>query len=95
MIAESDDSTSQHVTVINDAMAKSPVAGKYDVTVDPNSAYEILQKRVQDAAAASPAASSMVMKIAPSAVSFATFAASRATLEKGLQRLRDFAAALS
>jgi DNA helicase HerA-like ATPase len=38
------------------AMAKSPVAGKYDVTVDPNSAYEILQKRVQDAAAASPAA---------------------------------------
>src|SRR3984893_8110800 len=38
------------------AMAKSPVAGKYDVTVDPNSAYEILQKRVQDAAATSPAA---------------------------------------
>src|SRR5580693_8804804 len=38
------------------AMARSPVAGKYDVTVDPNSAYEILQKRVQDAAAASPAA---------------------------------------
>jgi hypothetical protein len=37
-------------------MAKSPVAGKYDVTIDPNSAYEILQKRVQDAAAASPAA---------------------------------------
>jgi hypothetical protein len=36
------------------AMAKSPVAGKYDV--DPISAYEILQKRVQDAAAASPAA---------------------------------------
>jgi hypothetical protein len=28
-------------------VAKSPVAGKYDVTVDPNSAYEILQKRVQ------------------------------------------------
>jgi DNA helicase HerA-like ATPase len=33
-------------------MAKSPVTGKYDVTVDPNSAYEILQNRVQDAAAA-------------------------------------------
>jgi uncharacterized protein len=33
-------------------MAKSPVAGKYDVTVDPNSAYEILQKRVQGGAAA-------------------------------------------
>jgi hypothetical protein len=32
-------------------MAKSPVAGKYDVTVDPNSAYEILQKRVQDGTA--------------------------------------------
>ena len=33
-------------------MAKSPVAGRYDVTVDPNSAYEILQKRVQGGAAA-------------------------------------------
>jgi DNA helicase HerA-like ATPase len=37
-------------------MAKSPVAGKYDVTVDPNSAYEILQKRVQNAPAAGSAA---------------------------------------
>jgi uncharacterized protein len=37
------------------AMVRSPVAGKYDVTVDPNSAYEILQKRVQNATAAPPA----------------------------------------
>ncbi len=28
-------------------MAKSPVKGKYDQTVDPESAYEMLQKRVQ------------------------------------------------
>ncbi len=37
-------------------MAKSPVAGKYDVTIDRNSAYEVLQKRVQGApTAGSPA----------------------------------------
>ena len=28
-------------------IAKSPVKGKYDQTVDPESAYEILQRRVQ------------------------------------------------
>jgi DNA helicase HerA-like ATPase len=33
-------------------IAKSPLRGKYDQTVDPQSAYEILQKRLQDAAAA-------------------------------------------
>jgi hypothetical protein len=29
-------------------MAKSPVRGKYDETADPESAYEVLQKRVQE-----------------------------------------------
>jgi hypothetical protein len=33
-------------------MAQSPVKGKYDQAVDPESAYEVLQKRVQNAAAA-------------------------------------------
>jgi hypothetical protein len=33
-------------------IAKSPLRGKYDQTIDPESAYEILKKRVQDAAAA-------------------------------------------
>jgi DNA helicase HerA-like ATPase len=33
-------------------IAKSPYRGKYDNTVDPDSAYEILQRRLQDAAAA-------------------------------------------
>jgi DNA helicase HerA-like ATPase len=33
-------------------IAKSPLRGKYDQTVDPESAYEILQKRLQEAAAA-------------------------------------------
>ena len=31
-------------------IARSPIRGKYDKTVDPESAYEILQRRVQDAA---------------------------------------------
>jgi DNA helicase HerA-like ATPase len=33
-------------------VAKSPLRGKYDQTIDPESAYEILQKRLQDVAAA-------------------------------------------
>src|SRR5262249_42452519 len=33
-------------------MAQSPVKGKYDQTVDPESAYEVLQKRVQNTVAA-------------------------------------------
>jgi uncharacterized protein len=37
-------------------MAKSPVKGKYDTTVDPNSAYEILQKRLASGGALPPAA---------------------------------------
>jgi hypothetical protein len=32
-------------------MAKSPVKGKYDTTIDSESAYEVLQKRVAGAAA--------------------------------------------
>jgi len=36
-------------------MAKSPVKGKYDTTVDPNSAYEILQKRLAAGGALPPA----------------------------------------
>ena len=36
-------------------MAQSPVKGKYDQAVDPESAYEVLQKRVQGGAAAPPA----------------------------------------
>jgi DNA helicase HerA-like ATPase len=36
-------------------MAKSPLAGKYDTTIDPNSAYEILQKRLASAGALAPA----------------------------------------
>jgi DNA helicase HerA-like ATPase len=35
-------------------MDKSPLKGKYDQTVDPESAYEVLQKRVQSAATPSP-----------------------------------------
>src|SRR6516225_8413340 len=35
-------------------MAKSPVKGKYDQTVDSESAYEILQKRLQSGAAGGP-----------------------------------------
>jgi DNA helicase HerA-like ATPase len=31
-------------------IAKSPIRGKYDKTIDPESAYEILQRRVQEAA---------------------------------------------
>src|SRR5271170_5154143 len=38
-------------------MAKSPFKGKYDTTVDPNSAYEILQKRLQTGGAFPSAAS--------------------------------------
>jgi DNA helicase HerA-like ATPase len=33
-------------------IARSPLRGKYDQTIDPESAHEILQKRVKDAAAA-------------------------------------------
>jgi len=36
-------------------MAKSPVKGKYDTAVDPNSAYEILQKRLAGGGALAPA----------------------------------------
>src|SRR6187431_808541 len=36
-------------------MAKSPVKGKYDTTVDAESAYELLQKRVAGTAAPAPA----------------------------------------
>src|SRR5262245_8382468 len=36
-------------------IATSPIKGKYDVTVDSESAYEVLQKRVQGAASTSPA----------------------------------------
>jgi DNA helicase HerA-like ATPase len=32
-------------------IGKSPIRGKYDKTIDPDSAYEILQRRVQEAAA--------------------------------------------
>jgi hypothetical protein len=35
----------------NALQAKSPVKGKYDTAIDPDSAYEILQRRVQGAAA--------------------------------------------
>ena len=35
-------------------MAKSPVKGKYDQTVDSESAYEVLQKRVQQTGSTSP-----------------------------------------
>ena len=31
-------------------IGKSPIRGKYDKTVDPDSAYEILQRRVQETA---------------------------------------------
>ena len=34
---------------------KSPIKGKYDTTVDPNSAYEILQKRLAEGGALPPA----------------------------------------
>jgi len=37
-------------------MAKSPIRGKYDKTIDPESAYEILQGRVQGRASAPEAA---------------------------------------
>src|SRR6476659_4179343 len=37
-------------------MAKSPIRGKYDKTIDPESAYEILQRRVQGRADAPEAA---------------------------------------
>jgi DNA helicase HerA-like ATPase len=37
-------------------MAKSPIRGKYDKTIDPESAYEILQRRVQGRASAPEAA---------------------------------------
>jgi uncharacterized protein len=36
-------------------MAKSPLKGKYDSTVDPNSAYEILQKRLAAGGGLAPA----------------------------------------
>jgi hypothetical protein len=36
-------------------MAKSPLKGKYDSTVDPNSAYEILQKRLATGGGLAPA----------------------------------------
>ena len=39
-------------------MAKSPFKGKYDTTVDPNSAYEILQKRLATGGALPPAGTS-------------------------------------
>src|SRR5262249_4719072 len=35
-------------------MAKSPIRGKYDQEVDPESAYEILQKRLQETGSTSP-----------------------------------------
>ena len=38
-----------------DVMAQSPVKGKYDQAVDPESAYEVLQKRVQSGTAMAPA----------------------------------------
>jgi uncharacterized protein len=37
-------------------MAKSPIKGKYDQTIDSESAYEVLQKRLQSAAAGGPIA---------------------------------------
>jgi DNA helicase HerA-like ATPase len=37
-------------------MAKSPIKGKYDQTVDSESAYEVLQKRLQSGAAGGPIA---------------------------------------
>ncbi|HEX3440629.1 MAG TPA: helicase HerA-like domain-containing protein [Pseudolabrys sp.] len=37
-------------------IAKSPIRGKYDQTIDPESAYEILQRRVQEAPEDEPAA---------------------------------------
>src|SRR5881398_2052449 len=37
-------------------MAKSPVQGKYDLTIDSESAYEVLQKRLQSGAAGGPIA---------------------------------------
>jgi DNA helicase HerA-like ATPase len=37
-------------------MDKSPVKGKYDTTIDSESAYEVLQKRVAGSAASAPAA---------------------------------------
>ena len=37
-------------------IAKSPLKGKYDQAIDPESAYEMLQKRMQTGAAARPAA---------------------------------------
>jgi uncharacterized protein len=39
-------------------MAKSPVKGKYDQAIDTESAYEVLQKRVQSGASAGPIAGS-------------------------------------
>ncbi len=36
-------------------MAKSPLKGKYDTAVDPNSAYEILQKRLAAGGGLAPA----------------------------------------
>jgi hypothetical protein len=36
-------------------IANSPLKGRYDQTVDPESAYEILQKRVHGAAPGAPA----------------------------------------
>jgi DNA double-strand break repair helicase HerA and related ATPase len=42
-------------------MDKSPVKGKYDTTIDSESAYEILQKRVAGAAAASDGSSGGVL----------------------------------
>jgi hypothetical protein len=40
----------------NAVIAKSPIRGKYDQTIDPESAYEILQRRVQEAPEDEPAA---------------------------------------
>src|SRR2546421_1568946 len=37
-------------------MAKSPIKGKYDLTIDSESAYEVLQKRLQSGAAGGPIA---------------------------------------
>ena len=36
-------------------LAKSPIKGKYDVAIDSESAYEVLQQRVQDTGSSSPA----------------------------------------
>ncbi len=48
-------------------MAKSPFKGKYDTTIDPNSAFEILQKRLAGGGAMPPAGEASQGGAAPSA----------------------------